>query len=348
MAVTIVVLAAEAGSPDVPPGPAEALSLSLDAPRLVIGRGDGCEVRLPDPSVSARHASIRQRGAEYTLADEGSLNGTFIGRRKLPPHTPEPLRDGDRVRVGRVWLMIRIRPAIALGAPAAAARELALALVTRGLRAQGEDPTPYVQVLVGPDEGQTLLLEEAGRPYTVGRARDVDLPVTDQAAARRQLTVTRKGDQILVRNVGAAGVMALDGAPMPPAADVTWRPGQSLTFGATRLACELPAVQALAELERCPDEPLRGDEPLDPPDAPEAGPPSTDAGSAADADPHATPAPPSSAALDAPPAARLRSQGPEPAPPRAGWGFTDAAVLLLALGVLAVSIAGLSWLFGRG
>ena len=49
-----------------PAGSSEAapeLSLAFDTPRLVIGRGDGCDVRLPDPSVSHRHASIRQRGA---------------------------------------------------------------------------------------------------------------------------------------------------------------------------------------------------------------------------------------------------------------------------------------------
>src|SRR5262249_30971418 len=79
MALTVVVLAgADLGSGDE-------LSLSLDAPRLVIGRGEGCEIRLPDPSVSHRHASIRQRGADYVLMDEGSDNGTFLGRTRLSP-----------------------------------------------------------------------------------------------------------------------------------------------------------------------------------------------------------------------------------------------------------------------
>ena len=58
MALTIVLRAAGGEGPKRDP-----MALTFDAPRVVIGRGEGCEVRLPDPSVSHRHASIRQRGA---------------------------------------------------------------------------------------------------------------------------------------------------------------------------------------------------------------------------------------------------------------------------------------------
>src|ERR1700759_3943957 len=78
--------------------------ITLDAPRIVIGRGEGCEIRLPDPSGSHRHASKRQRGAEYIVMDEGSTNGTFVGPVRLATQAPRVLRSGDLVRVGRVWL----------------------------------------------------------------------------------------------------------------------------------------------------------------------------------------------------------------------------------------------------
>src|SRR3954452_19431289 len=134
MAVTIVVLSAGAEG-------AGELSLTLDAPRLIIGRGEGCEVRLPDPSVSHRHASLRQRGGEYLLVDEGSTNGTYLGPVRLPPQTPRAVRSGELLRVGRIWLEIRIEAAIVKGG-GSAAKELALELVTRGLAAQGEEPWP--------------------------------------------------------------------------------------------------------------------------------------------------------------------------------------------------------------
>src|SRR5579871_3481028 len=161
MAVTVVVLSG---------GPGGDLSLTLDAPRLVVGRGEGCDVRLPDASVSHRHASIRQRGGEHVLLDENSTNGTFMDLVRLPPQTPRALRSGERVRLGRVWIEVRFEPAMVKGSTAAAAKELALSLVSRGMRGQGEEPGPRLVVVEGPGEGATLVLADAGRTYTIGRS----------------------------------------------------------------------------------------------------------------------------------------------------------------------------------
>src|SRR5262249_17440611 len=99
MALTIVVRSGDGKAPS---------RITFDARGAGIGRGEGCEVRLPDASVSHRHASIRQRGAEYIVLDEGSANGTFVGPVRLSPQAPRVLSDGDLVRVGRVWLEILI------------------------------------------------------------------------------------------------------------------------------------------------------------------------------------------------------------------------------------------------
>jgi pSer/pThr/pTyr-binding forkhead associated (FHA) protein len=343
MALTIVVLAG-AGTKD-----GGELALSLDAPRIVIGRSEGCEVRLPDPSVSPRHASIRQRGAEYVLLDEASDNGTFLGRTRLPPRSPTPLRSGDRVRMGRVWLAVRIEPVVLRGPPSAAAKELALSLVARGLAAQGEDPTPRVTVVDGPDRGRTLLLTQPGRPYILGRAKDTDLPLEDPDASRRHVAVTRRGDQFSAQDLGSRAGAVLDGAPLPQF-DTPWRPGQVLALCRDRLVCEHPAAEALAELERSPCEPLGPDELLEPPAEPEPEPRSSPPSSTSTL----TPTPESASSVEVEralvDAGRARgSAAPASAASRGGgWGLTDAAVVLLALGVLALSIAGLVWLFGRG
>ena len=228
MAVTIVVLSGSAsGAPE--------LSLTLDAPRLVIGRGEGCEVRLPDASVSHRHASLRQRGGEYMLFDEGSLNGTFLGPVRLPPQTPRAVRSGERLRVGRVWLEVRLEHAIVKGSTAVAARDLALALVARGMAAQG-----------------------------------------------------------------------IEGSP----------------------------AEALAEIEQSPDETLPDGNPPEPPRAGAAAePPAVDA-PLLDATP--TPAPPSAL-----------TPRPRAVAEVGGWGKVDSAVVLLAVGVMALSLLGAWWFLGR-
>lgn len=305
-------------------GPPRELSLTFDAPRLVIGRSEGCEVRLPDPSVSPRHASIRQRGAEYVVLDEGSTNGTLLGKVILPPHSPRVVRSGEFVRVGRVWLEIRIAPAVVQSATAAAARELAIELVSRGLAAQGDDGRPRVFVLEGPDEGKELRLGELGRPYVIGRARECDMLLEDPQASRRHAQIARKGDHLVVRELAQKGDTALEGSPLGPG-DTPWRPGQVLALGQNVLIFEYPAAEALAELEQGRDEVMRPGEAVPEPQRPEEPPEKP-------VDQNVQPVVKASQALP------LSVRPVEPT-----WGLADAAVVLLALGVLALSLVGLWW-----
>jgi pSer/pThr/pTyr-binding forkhead associated (FHA) protein len=342
MALTIVVRRPkrEAGDPGAPPAAQAEPSLTFDTPRLVIGRSEGCELRLPDPSVSPRHASIRQRGTEYILLDEGSTNGTFLAggaaaltQMKLAPQSPRVVRSGDLVRVGRVWLELRLEN-VAPNATPAAAKDLALELVLRALAASGEDARARVRVVAGPDAGKELRLAEPGRHYLVGRAKDVDLPLDDEDASRRHFELILKGDHAMVCDLGSKGGTALGDAPLE-AQPVAWRSGQRLVAGANVFSLEFEAAEVLAELERGPDEPLRPGEvvaaPFDTPPPPPAAEPTPGA-------PPAEPAP-SEALRPRPPA--------EPVADEPTWGFADAAVVLVALGVLLASVAGIWWLLRR-
>src|SRR6187401_1366936 len=125
-------------------------TITFDAPRIVIGRGDGCEIRLPDPSVSHRHASIRQRGTDYVVFDEGSSNGTFVGPVRLSPQAPRVLRSGDLIRLGRVWVEVRIEQVPVTQSQKLVTREIALNLVASALAAQGEASRARVWVQKGP------------------------------------------------------------------------------------------------------------------------------------------------------------------------------------------------------
>ena len=67
------------------------------SPGLTIGR-EGCEIILPDPEVSRRHAIVRRLDSGLALEDLGSLNGTWINDRRIDAVTE--LRPGDVVRFG--------------------------------------------------------------------------------------------------------------------------------------------------------------------------------------------------------------------------------------------------------
>src|SRR5262245_55874150 len=51
---------------------------SCELPRVLLGQGPACSVRLSDRQVSRRHAAIEIAGSELRVTDLGSTNGTFI------------------------------------------------------------------------------------------------------------------------------------------------------------------------------------------------------------------------------------------------------------------------------
>ena len=74
---------------------------ALVAERTLIGRSPECDVFLDDVTVSRRHAELIQAGQRFTIRDLGSLNGTFVNRRRVEA---VELQDDDEVQVGKYRL----------------------------------------------------------------------------------------------------------------------------------------------------------------------------------------------------------------------------------------------------
>ena len=316
------------------------LALTFDGARVVVGRGSGCDVRLPDPSVSHRHASVRVDGASHTLVDEGSTNGTFVGGVKLAPRTPRALRSGDLVRVGRVWLEVRIDQTPATRDLSLATRELALALVSQAMNELGDDVVTKVRVVEGPDLGAELALGEEGRAYVVGRDAACDLQIADVDASREHVMIARRGGVVLVRDLGSKNGVFIGNSRVPTDRDAAWRNGMMVRVGGTVLALDEPVSSALLSLEEAEDEPMTPDDiPPEPaPTSPPAAPEDPEASARMDGAGSLTPSAPIAEVLaDVLAAPAMRNQ-------RRGWSATDIGVVVLALAVIAMSLAGLFWL----
>ena len=67
------------------------------AEAVTLGRGD-VEIRLEDPFASSQHARISREGHVVVIEDLGSTNGTYLN--ESPLNGPQPLHDGDRIRIG--------------------------------------------------------------------------------------------------------------------------------------------------------------------------------------------------------------------------------------------------------
>jgi pSer/pThr/pTyr-binding forkhead associated (FHA) protein len=65
---------------------------------LTVGRDPGCILRLDDPKVSRRHATLSPSAGGITIRDEGSLNGTWVNDGRIAGS--RALAAGDRVRIG--------------------------------------------------------------------------------------------------------------------------------------------------------------------------------------------------------------------------------------------------------
>ena len=65
---------------------------------LVIGRGDSCDIRLQDNSVSRNHAKVEPTKEGIFVVDSKSLNGTYVNDR--PARGAQMLQDGDYIRIG--------------------------------------------------------------------------------------------------------------------------------------------------------------------------------------------------------------------------------------------------------
>jgi ribosomal protein S27E len=66
--------------------------------RTLIGRSPECDVFLDDVTVSRRHAELLRDGDTFTIRDLGSLNGTFVNRRRIES---TQLSDDDEVQIGK-------------------------------------------------------------------------------------------------------------------------------------------------------------------------------------------------------------------------------------------------------
>jgi hypothetical protein len=69
--------------------------------RTLIGRSPECDVFLDDVTVSRRHAELLREGESFSIRDLGSLNGTYVNRKRIESTV---LEDGDEVQIGKYKL----------------------------------------------------------------------------------------------------------------------------------------------------------------------------------------------------------------------------------------------------
>jgi pSer/pThr/pTyr-binding forkhead associated (FHA) protein len=299
------------------------ISYPFEQARIVIGRGAGVDVRLPDRTVSAHHATVELRGDEYHITDNGSTNGTRVNGVALITGRARTLREGDIIEVGGYRLSTRIGPAGTDPVSAERTAELARRLL-REARFSGSAPVPLPRLTVmnGPTAGERLEIAEPPQRLVVGRGEACQLVLPDADISRKHLEVIRDLDGVLVRNLDSKNGVLIGEQRIT---ERRLRSGTELVLGDTRIVFEDPAEESIRAMEGRPDVP-QSSEGQDP--APVRG-----AGNDA---PETGARPESAAAVAGLPARFSRGRDRTPVPAGA-----ELLIYLLAAVIVILSIAGL-------
>jgi pSer/pThr/pTyr-binding forkhead associated (FHA) protein len=83
-------------------GPSAGSRFLLDQDMVTAGRHSDSEIFLDDVTVSRRHAVFTREGDEFSVADAGSLNGTYVNRDRIDKVV---LKDSDEVQIGKYRLV---------------------------------------------------------------------------------------------------------------------------------------------------------------------------------------------------------------------------------------------------
>lgn len=322
--------------------------VTFDGSRIVIGRGAGNDVRLPDLSVSQRHAVIDASEGQYSITDQGSTNGTMVGGVKLTPRSKHLLRKEELIRVGRIWLEVRVDQKPATRDLGLATRDIALGLISRSLVKLNEDVLPRVKVVEGRDIGTEFVLSEPGRAYIVGRGDACDWMLNDTELSREHIRIVRRGFLVLLADLGSKNGTSLGEEPLRKDRDTVWKAESLVRLANTTLALEEPAGKVLAELESETDEPMSQEELAALPPALTENAPGSKRGK--EIKDLATPGEGPSLGKSVPPKDPLEPGTPKPnlqkSPPKRGESLSsvEKAALGLAVLVLVVSAIGLYWL----
>lgn len=72
---------------------------------LLIGRGEQCQIRIPDPHISRIHCRLRFAQGMWFIQDQNSRNGLFVNGRRV---SATRLNPGDQIQIGQSVLEFQL------------------------------------------------------------------------------------------------------------------------------------------------------------------------------------------------------------------------------------------------
>lgn len=180
-----------------------------------IGTSPECAICLADAAVAFIHAQIEQHGGALYLRDAGSQTGTWVNGVSLA--AAHPLRDGDRVVVGRTELVFR---SSVLG-KATTAIDAVIAL-------------PRLELRSGPSMGLSFVL--TAEQCTLGSGTEADLQIFEPSVAALHARVRVYQGAHYLSDSGSPSGTFVRGARLPPGQELPLSDGEVFQLGAVSVA----------------------------------------------------------------------------------------------------------------
>jgi DNA-binding NtrC family response regulator len=179
----------------------EVLRVALEHRRLVLGRGEHCDVVIPDPQVSRQHVALHFDGKRCLFEDLSGHGTRVLGE----PMQKGELPDGAYVELGPWRATFRLQGGRPYDGPTYNRSLTEL----KARQAQGEPLPPFqVRVRQGPNE---YLHEFEADRFTVGSHPTNTVCIKDRLISALHLRVSRRESGFHVRDVGSTNGTYLNG-----------------------------------------------------------------------------------------------------------------------------------------
>ena len=209
---------------------------------VMVGRSDGCGLRLDKSTVSSKHAELVLRGGQLFLRDVGSTNGTQLNGVKLEPQVERLLAKDDKIAISTFEIVVTetnppLEPEtkdLPSSPPKAEpiAPEMTIAVSAKA-------PSPLANLarlkhaqprLVLASKEKRAVFELAKPEVTVGREAGCDVVIDQGTVSKKHAEIRLLDGTFFVRDLGSQNGTFVDGnAVAGPAAPL--RSNQAVRFG---------------------------------------------------------------------------------------------------------------------
>jgi len=223
----------------------------FDQLTITMGREEDNDIQIPLSTVSRNHARIYSEGGEWFIEDLRSTHGTSHNGKPLGQGGKKLLRNGDTIEVVHFKITFSsTADGVSNDYSAEHTEALARRMVEEVLATIGDEETPYLLVMNGPDEGNKFDIPPELSEAVVGRGVDADFQINDANISRKHAVVRRDWKDITVEDLGSKNGVVINDKKINKMASL--RDSDEIILGAVRLTFIDPSAKFLGKLDDIP------------------------------------------------------------------------------------------------